>query len=112
MKKTLSRALALAGLLALAVTVPGCSSYEGPDDSYGYPRRGERERIRRLLLPGLGQMLFRAGRDAAARSLLTRGPPDGGSHPRGLRCRTPGNRPKSRSVEQICAPFSRESAAR
>ena len=37
MKKTLSRALALAFLLALTVTVPGCSSYEGPDDSYGYP---------------------------------------------------------------------------
>jgi hypothetical protein len=32
MKKTLSRALALAGLLALA----SCYPYEGPDDPYGY----------------------------------------------------------------------------
>ena len=37
MKKTLSRAFALLGLLALAVTVPGCYPYEGPDDSYGTP---------------------------------------------------------------------------
>ncbi|MBK9062868.1 MAG: hypothetical protein IPL89_06685 [Acidobacteria bacterium] len=36
MKKTLSRALALAGLLALAVTASGCYPYEGPSDSYGY----------------------------------------------------------------------------
>ena len=36
MKKTLSRALALAGLLALALAVPGCYPYEGEVDSYGY----------------------------------------------------------------------------
>ena len=77
MKKTLSRALALAFLLALTVTVPGCSSYEGPDDSYGYPRRGERERIRRLLLSGLGRLLCRPDEgDATARPLLTRRPPE------------------------------------
>jgi hypothetical protein len=36
MKKTLSRALALAGLLALAFAVPGCHPYEGSDEPYGY----------------------------------------------------------------------------
>jgi len=35
MKKILFRALALAGLLALAVAVPGCYPYE-ETDSYGY----------------------------------------------------------------------------
>jgi hypothetical protein len=40
MKKTLSRALALAGLLALAVTSSGCYPYEGPDDPYGYSPAG------------------------------------------------------------------------
>jgi hypothetical protein len=37
MKKTFSRALALAALLALSVTVSGCYPYEGPEsDPYGY----------------------------------------------------------------------------
>jgi hypothetical protein len=36
MKKTVSRALVLAGLLALTLAVPGCYPYEGPDDPYGY----------------------------------------------------------------------------
>ena len=36
MKKTLSRALALLALVALAATLPGCYPYEGPDDPYGY----------------------------------------------------------------------------
>ena len=36
MKKTLSRAFALAGLLVLTISVSGCYPYEGPDDPYGY----------------------------------------------------------------------------
>ncbi len=36
MKKTLLRALALAGLLLLTAAVPGCTSYEGAEDPYGY----------------------------------------------------------------------------
>ena len=36
MKKTFSRALALAGLLALAVTTSGCYPYEETGDPYGY----------------------------------------------------------------------------
>lgn len=36
MKKTLFRALALVGLLALTATLPGCYPYEGYEDPYGY----------------------------------------------------------------------------
>jgi hypothetical protein len=36
MKKTLSRALALAGLLALAVTSAGCYPYDPAEDPYAY----------------------------------------------------------------------------
>ncbi len=36
MKKLVFRALALAGLVALAAAVPGCTSYEGEEDPYGY----------------------------------------------------------------------------
>ena len=36
MKKTLSRALAFAGLVALAITASGCYPYETNDDPYGY----------------------------------------------------------------------------
>jgi len=41
MKKSLSRALALVGLLALSIALPGCSSYDAyPVDSYGYTSVG------------------------------------------------------------------------
>jgi hypothetical protein len=40
MKKTFSRALALVGLLALAVTATGCYPYEGPEEEYGYSSSG------------------------------------------------------------------------
>ena len=36
MKKNLSRVLALAGLLVLTLSLPGCYAYEGASDSYGY----------------------------------------------------------------------------
>ena len=42
MKKLLTRALALAGLLALSFGVPGCSSsgYDEPYSGYGYATGG------------------------------------------------------------------------
>ncbi len=41
MKKNLKRAIGLAGLLALSIGVPGCSSYDGSDvESYGYTSVG------------------------------------------------------------------------
>jgi len=40
MKKMLSRAIALAGLLALSLALPGCTTYDDPYDGYGYATGG------------------------------------------------------------------------